>query len=348
MNSSDTLSVYTNRACSSVDEPCLKSSAPHTEVQKLEMELFIRNAFELFRYGDIILNDRQMYLCPVCEDCGLSFHVSHDYFSNLTLGILIVWWRNCPEAHITDGNGQWLVYKFVGSAGSGWNNCWLLNGQGETREEKVPNFFKIWSTLRDTKSRYDKDRTELPPYHLEDVLGRLDTVIDSFAISEADRKTMDVIPIMRSLYSDINALTEKYAGLQDKYHDALMQLRRERLTEFVISYDKKVSKDKADIDELKKKRTELRTRLRDGQMDLRQYERMWTPFARIIRKLKRSWREDKTKALGEIIPEDSIDLPEVRKFLLRPQPPQEKVNLMGAFNSTRWIIADIRRQLNNE
>lgn len=346
MNSSNTLSVYTTGACSSVDEPCPNSTVSCTETQKLEMEIFIRNAFVLLKHDDIILNDRQMYLCPVCEDCGLSFHVGHGSFSNLTLGILVEWWRNCPEAHITDEKGEWLVYKFVGSAGSGWNNCWLVNGQGETREDKVPNFFKIWSALRDTKPRYNNAKSKLQPYHFEEVLRRLATLGEYFLFCGVDKKTMEVIPIMRSLYSDINELTDKYAELKDKYHDALMQLRRERLTEFVISYDKKVSKDKSDIDELKKKRTELRTRLRGGQMDLRQYERMWAPFARIIKKLKKAWRVDKDKALGEIIPEDNIDLPEVREFLSKPQAPTEEINLKGAFNSNRWIIADIKKQLN--
>lgn len=134
-------------------------------------KLFTANAFYLLAHRDRILSDSRMFLCPVAVKSELS-NSGNSGFHNPTLGVYLEWWKECPEAMITDQDGKRsLVYHLAGSGISGENSCSSVDECGELRIISVNSFLNNYCRpFIGINTRYSAAKHRYQSYSLDEVL----------------------------------------------------------------------------------------------------------------------------------------------------------------------------------
>lgn len=150
-----------------------KKKAPQQQQEELpdpEKELFLQNAFLLFRNADRILNDSRMFLAPVPIQSGLAY-TGTSGFMKPTLGVYIEWWQNCKVDVTKDLDGEdALTYHLAGSPLSGSNRCACVYPDGKSCTIVHPSFMPLWTTFIAVNRRYTEAKFKYEAYSLQEVV----------------------------------------------------------------------------------------------------------------------------------------------------------------------------------
>ena len=141
------------------------------EEERRLCKLFIDNAFYFLAHRHRILSDSRMFLCPIAVKSGLMYS-GNSGFQNPTLGIYLEWWRECPDAMITDKDGtRSLVYQLAGSplSGTNWSKRVDENGKIHKAGTCCP-FINQWQPFIGINSRYTDAKRRYQAFSLEEVL----------------------------------------------------------------------------------------------------------------------------------------------------------------------------------
>ena len=143
------------------------------EKDKEEKELFRDNIFLFYANRSRIYQDGRMFLTPVANGHNLAYF-GRSPFLNATLGIVMEWLDNCPDAVQVSHDGLVsLMYHIAGSPLSGMNGCTFIREDGQVFSEEIRPFQPVWQSFADINARYDKAKSRCRKYSLEEVIGML-------------------------------------------------------------------------------------------------------------------------------------------------------------------------------
>lgn len=141
------------------------------QLQWHKERLFLTHFHFLVSHSEQIFSDSRMFFAPIPIASGLAISGP---FKSVTLGIFIEWLLHYPPATITDNRDKvWFVCRLSGSGLSNGNLCTLVDSQGNTKKEYIPDFHKAFWTLVNIKNRYRDVIYLSQSYTLEQVIYRL-------------------------------------------------------------------------------------------------------------------------------------------------------------------------------
>ena len=288
--------------------------AEESEREKVDLQLFLDNAFLFTENRERILSDSRMFLCPLPIRNGL-YYTGESGFRQPTLGIYLEWWLNTPKANIIDENGEkWLVWRIVGSPMSGSNKCSMVNPKGESKREEVSGFIKLWPSFRRINCRYDMAKLYYQAYNIEQVLGILqkegrNVVYDNnIYIGLLEQSNSN-------LKKELNKTKSFAKHLYNRLHKSLMSAKVEELKQLVDDVDEQNKQDERRLLEIRGQKAILRKRLKSGEITNIEYQKLWSPLSKEKEYLQHGALRYAQERLKEYFPEDNITLLEVREFV---------------------------------
>lgn len=236
------------------------------EEKKRLLKLFTDNAFYLLAHIERILSDSRMFLCQVPSKSGLMYS-GYSGFQKPTLGIYLEWWRNCPNAMITDKDGtRSLVFHLAGSPLSGANWCKSVDENGEIHQVKFNSFISHWRPFVGINTRYTNAKQRYQAYSLEEVLDILNT--EDKEDNNTSLSLAITIEFMKSSIAGLNMKIEELHrlnnDLNDRYEDLFYKMYGEDMCRIYAKYKKHEQRINGEIEREKQLRRTLRARLRQG------------------------------------------------------------------------------------
>ena len=282
--------------------------------EKEVKKLFLDNAFVFLANRERILSDSRMFLCPVPIQSGLAY-TGTSGFRRPTLGIYIEFWEACTASNIMEENGEkWLLWHIAGSPLSGMNRCTFVNEQGKTKSQYVSSFSETWSSFMNINTRYDEAKSKYDSYTLRQVVSILE---DEGKKVEYKHSThiFFVEQANKVLKKQLKSLKEYNNRIYEKYHQALLALKREELKAFIAEYNERDIVKTNRLVQIQQERLKLRKQLKANEISNKQYQKLWTP----LRKEKEEIRFEMSRFVGNnlhsIFPNEVIQLSEVKDFL---------------------------------
>ena len=245
------------------------------EEKKRLCKLFTDNAFYLLAHRDRILSDSRMFLCPIAIKSGMMYSGSSG-FQKPTLGIYLEWWRECPNAMITDKDGtRSLVCCLGGSPLSGANWSKRVDESGEIHNvgSSCP-FISQWRPFIGINNRYTAAKSRYQAYSLEEVLEILhneDEDNDNTSFSHTITVEFMQSSIIR-LSRRIEALNHMNKDLNDQYEDLFYKIYGEDICRIYAKYKDAKQHFNSEIKREKESVRPLKAMLRKGVITLKEYE----------------------------------------------------------------------------
>jgi hypothetical protein len=151
-------------------KPITKPIEIDKEKEKIETDMFIKNAWLFYKNREKILNDSRMFLSPVPIRNILAYS-GESGFRKPTIGIYIEWWINCESSIIQDENAKTeLVYYIAGSPLTGTNSCSAVNESGNFHPVSITPFIPLWTAFMKTNKRYDECKKRYSAYSMQEVI----------------------------------------------------------------------------------------------------------------------------------------------------------------------------------
>ena len=145
----------------------------------LEKQLFIDNAFFLFKNRERIMQDSRMFLAPVAAE-NVQAYTGTSGFRNPTLGVYLEWWTHCEGTVRTVANGtKSLIYRLASSPLSGVNSCVAVCEDGTEEKLQLRSFSDYWLSFIKINQRYSPAKVCYQAYSLQEVLDILNTLPSS-------------------------------------------------------------------------------------------------------------------------------------------------------------------------
>lgn len=243
------------------------------EEKKRLRKLFTDNAFYLLAHRKRILSDSRMFLCPIAVKSGMMYS-GYSGFEHPTLGIYLEWWRDCPNAMITDKDGtRSLVYCLAGSPLSGANWSKRVDESGEIHNigPSYP-FISQWQPFIGVNNRYTDAKQRYQAYSLEEVLeilhsGDNDNPSFSHAIT-VEFMQSSIIRLNRKV-EQLDCLNNE---LNDRYEDLFYKMYGEDMCRIYSKYKDAEQPIKSEIEREKESRRALRAKLRQGVITKKEYD----------------------------------------------------------------------------
>ena len=284
------------------------------EEKELE-KLFLDNAFVFLENRERILSDSRLFLCPLhFSRSGLAY-TGTGGFRNPTLGVFVEFWVACPLANIMESNGnKWLLYHIAGSPLSGCNNCGLVNPQGETKSEPVASFKDIWRPFMEINTRYDEAKRKYEAYTLRQVL----SIFENEGTKVAYKKSTHIFFLEQAnkeLKRRMRSLKVYTEHIYTKLHKALLELKCEELKAFMNEYKEREEAMAYRLTQIQHERLELRKKMKSGEIDHLQYQKMWMPLGKEKGQIVGEMNRFVDDALRALYPDDRITLSEVKDFI---------------------------------
>lgn len=285
------------------------------ERKMAERKLFTDNAFVFLDNRERILSDSRMFLCPIQVQSGLAY-TGTGGFNHPTLGIYLEWWKYCTSASIIEDNdNEWLVYQIAGSPLSGGNRCGIVNPFGETKTKQIVPFLSVWPSFIRVNKRYDEVKGRYDAYNIRQVLSILESEGVKINNFNKAKHIAFLEQVNRELRTRIRSLRKYTNHVYLRLHQLLLETKEKELTDFMAEYqEREEAKDKR-LAEIQTQRIELRRRLREGEIDNIQYQRLWMPIHKEKDNLIFEVNHFVSETLRTLYPNDSITLTEVRDFL---------------------------------
>ncbi len=238
-------------------------------------KLFTDNAFYLLAHRDRILSDSRMFLCPIAIKSGMMYSGSSG-FENPTLGIYLEWWRECPNAMITDKDGtRSLVFYLAGSPLSGANWSKRVDESGEIHNVGASYpFISQWRPFIGVNNRYTAAKRRYQAYSLDEVLDILhneDDNNDNTSFSHTITVEFMQSTIIR-LNSKVEQLDRLNDDLNDRYEDLFYKIYGEDMCRIYAKYKDAKQRISNEIKREKESIHPLKAMLRQGVITLKEYE----------------------------------------------------------------------------
>ncbi len=295
----------------------LNPIAGDDEDEKELLRLFLDNAFVLLANRERILGDSRMFLCPLpfCRN-GLAY-TGTSGFRQPTLGIYLEFWMTCDRACLVDDNdGKWLLHHMAGSPLSGCNRCRLVDEHGEEKTVQVSEFRKAWQTFMQINRRYADAKARYEAYTFRQVLGileregRKERIEDNTRIFFLERAVKD-------LRCRLTASQDYALKVHEKWHEALMEWKREELKAFVAEYQERKADADSRLAQIGEERLALKRQLKSGKISNAEYQKRWMPLHRKRDDIQFGVNNFVVMSLHSIFPgiDDRPGLDEVREFV---------------------------------
>jgi hypothetical protein len=154
-------------------KPITKPIEIDKEKEKIETDMFIKNAWLFYKNREKILNDSRMFLSPVPIRNILAYS-GESGFRKPTIGIYIEWWINCESSIIQDENAKTeLVYYIAGSPLTGTNSCSAVNESGKFPPGVHHSFYTTLGLqfMKDKTSVMMNARNDIQHNSMQEVIG---------------------------------------------------------------------------------------------------------------------------------------------------------------------------------
>ena len=284
---------------------------------KEQLRLFLDNAFVLLANRERILSDSRMFLCPLpfCRN-GLAY-TGTSGFQRPTLGIYLEFWMTCEQACLVDDNdGKWLLHHIAGSPLSGSNRCRLVDARGEEKTVQVTEFKKVWTTFMDINRRYADAKVKYEAYSLRRVLG----ILEEEGAKERVEENTHIFFLEWTVKNLKERLMTDYARkVRKRWHEALMEWKREELKAFWAEYLKRKTDADGQLAQIREERQALKRQLKSGEISNAEYQKRWMPLHRKMDDIKFGMNNFVVIYLNSIFPGigDRPGVGEVEIFLSR-------------------------------
>lgn len=243
------------------------------EEKKRLCKLFTDNAFYLLAHRDRILSDSRMFLCQIAVKSGLMYSGTSG-FQNPTLGVYLEWWRECPNAMITDKDGtRSLIFYLAGSPLSGANWSKRVDESGDIHNVRPSYpFISQWRSFIGINTRYTDAKRRYQAYSLEEVLKILHAE-DGDNTNHAQAIAIQFLEgMVKRIDNKAKALASSNEVVNEKYKALLFKVYGERLCRIYNQYKENALRFNSDIDSVKELRRTLKANLRTGAITLKDYE----------------------------------------------------------------------------
>lgn len=311
----DNFKLDTTRRYFALGKRHLKPMPPTPPDVEAQRELFINNAFYLLAHKERIISDSRMFLCPIAVQSGLMY-TGTSGFTRPTLGLYLEWWENCAGAMRTDKDGRrGLVYYLGGSPLTGANSSKVIYEDGAREVINLSSFSDYWRPFIKINRRYNEAKYQYQAYTLQEVLDIL---------KKKDARNMDFSLIIKDLFMshEIYSLTKRVKQLtsecdewREKYYDLALKFKEEKICAFYIEYKDLEAKSKAEIEQIKVQKKELKAALKRGQMDNIAYQRQLTPLNKRIKELELEMSHFKFKKIHEFFPNENMNFYKIEEFI---------------------------------
>lgn len=278
-------------------------------------KLFTDNAFLLLANRKRIQNDSRMLLTPVHVRNGLAYSGA---FATATIGVYIEWWLNAPYSVLfSEDDTMSLIWFVSGSPLSGANCCAKVYEDGRIEEEKVSFFGKLWSRFVDILADYHEPKKLYQAYTLPEAIDILqrETTTEDYAKSIKEFHHQAQVNLLNAQLQDLkkkykhqNAGCERY---QKEWHFALFQLKQNEIFSFYKEYILRREKLQKRREELDRVNSELKEKLRKGELLNKEYQPLLTVNKKEIEQLKWSLDSFANDHISMLIPK----LAEVHTYL---------------------------------
>ena len=245
------------------------------EEKKSLYKLFTDNAFYLLAHRDRILSDSRMFLCQIAVKSGLMYSGSSG-FQNPTLGVYFEWWRECPNAMITDKDGtRSLIFYLAGSPLSGANWSKRVDESGDIHNVRPSYpFISQWRSFIGINTRYTSAKQRYQAYSLEEVLEILHT--EDKEENNTSLSLAITIEFMRSSIAGLNMKIEELnrskQDLNDSYEDLFYKVYGEDMRLIYAKYREHEQRINSEIEHEKESRRALKARLRQEVITKKEYD----------------------------------------------------------------------------
>lgn len=286
-------------------KPVVETTPPEEEEQrKLAVKFFTDHAFFFLDHRKEILNDSRMFLAPVPVRNGIAY-MGTSGFKCPTLGVYIEWWMSCIPAIICRyRKDTWLVYHIAGSPLSGRNCCGIVNTNGESRSECLPNpFSAIWHSFVEVNTRYDEAKERYEAYSLEEVVKLLEANDKGDSLLERElfllRRENQVLrqQIQDTQEADVKAMEKMRSTLLKAY----LECKRETLTNWYADYCRKQEEGKRELKELEARQQHLKQQFQAGEISRMFYHHQNAPLKERHFEVEQTLKFMANKELSELL-----------------------------------------------
>lgn len=285
------------------------------EQKRIDRRSFLDNMFLFIEHRERILSDSRMFLCPIPIQNGIAY-TGTSGFRRPTLGVYIEWLLNCPNASMwnEETNEKWIVYHLAGSPLSGCNRCGLVNQQGETKVEQVGSFSSLWPKFKKINCRYDEAKVKYQAYNIREVLDIFEKEGKN-VVYEKDIYLYFLERANQRLKNHIQKLTEYGNRIYKEFHQTLMLYKKEECRAFLAEYHTRKEQADKRLAEIQEIRLALRKRLKSGELNSKEYQKMWAPFGKERNQVKFETDDFVHNSLRQLFPETHISLWEIEDFI---------------------------------
>lgn len=291
------------------------------EEKKSLYKLFTDNAFYLLAHRDRILSDSRMFLCQIAVKSGLMYSGSSG-FQNPTLGVYLEWWRECPNAMITDKDGtRSLIFYLAGSPLSGANWSKRVDESGDIHNVRPSYpFISQWRSFIGINTRYTDAKRRHQAYSLEEVLKILHAE-DGDNTNHAQAITIQFLEgMVRRIDNKAKALASSNEVVNEKYKALLFKVYGERLCRIYNQYKENALRFNSEIDSFKELRRTLKANLRTGAITLKDYEPQRKDITRQLNELYHQLsnaEQDCLKKICQVTGEEFYSIVDIENFITK-------------------------------
>lgn len=291
------------------------------EEKKRLYKLFTDNAFYLLAHRDRILSDSRMFLCQIAVKSGLMYSGSSG-FQNPTLGVYLEWWRECPNAMITDKDGtRSLIFYLAGSPLSGANWSKRVDESGDIHNVRPSYpFISQWRSFIGINTRYTDAKRRYQAYSLEEVLKILHAE-DGDNTNHAQSITIQFLEgMVKRIDNKAKALASSNEVVNEKYKALLFKVYGERLCRIYNQYKENALRFNSEIDSVKELRRTLKANLRTGAITLKDYEPQRKDITRQLNELYHQLsnaEQDCLKKICQVTGEEFYSIVDIENFITK-------------------------------
>jgi len=269
-------------------------------------KLFTDNAFYLLAHKDRIMSDSRMFLCQVEVRSGL-YYTGTSGFKNPTIGVYLEWWNLCDNAMQKDEHDEIrLVYYLSGSPMSGRNNSAVVYGNGRTEKVSLASFKSYWPLFIDINSRYENAKKSYQAYSLQQVLDILHQEDEGNSDYACTIETEMMKKEVMRLSSQLEQTVRERNLWHEKYNQLMLQYKDKEVRQLYSDYMALEKRNKAEIEQLKQKRLQIRFEFKNGNITNLQYQPLVTPINKRKEHLEMELELYKIQRVRELFPDSDI------------------------------------------
>lgn len=299
-------------------------------------QLFLTYFQTFYAHRERILSDSRMFLACIPMRNGLAY-TGTSGFECPTLGVLIEWLLNVPEATEQDEQGRvWMVCGISGSPLSGSNRCTLVDGEGNTLCKQVSSFLSLWSNFMQINTRYDEAKTKYQHYTLEEVLA----IFNEEGLLTLDQKEITILHLNNQIACLKKQLVNNekyYKRREDRFHNALMKRHFVQMRDMVAELDQQLADNEKRLQQIYAIRADLRKQFKSGELLQHDFQTQMSPLNRERINLVDFLRKKPTsKICDTLFYGEDISYTEMKQFLVNaPQTERNNqlTNLLGGVKS---------------